>query len=146
MGARKAGSLWPLLRLQNSSLVSVLPKRDFLELTSLFRHYSRCSCYYNFAMMLSKLWTEYRRKISSYPQERCKHSLSITSLRKAGKTGTIFLTCEKSHDQWDCFSSKREDFYSVREFALSEFQYFSITLDYAMQICIILQPPSAWQG
>ena len=68
-----------------------------------------------------------------------------TSLRKEGKTGTIFLTCEKSHDQWDCFSSKREDFYSVREFALSEFQYFSITLDYAMQICIILQPPSAWQ-
>lgn len=30
MEARKAGSLWPLLRLQNSYLVEVLHQRDFL--------------------------------------------------------------------------------------------------------------------
>ena len=39
---------------------------------------------------------------------------------------------------------KENDFYSVREFTLSKSQYFFNTLDYAMQICIILQPP-AWQ-
>ena len=33
----------------------------------------------------------------------------------------------------------------ICELAISKSQYFFNTLDYAMQICIILQPPSTWQ-
>ena len=41
-------------------------------------------------MRLSKLWTEYRRKISSYPQERWKHSLSILRSERREKPVRFF--------------------------------------------------------
>ena len=98
-------------------------------------------------------------------RERCKHSLSITShtAPNGGKNQYDFFHLWKKKTLlpfWlvmQYFERVRkivrpmglllikEKRFWICEFALSKSRYFFYTKDYAMQICIILQPPSTWQ-
>ena len=76
VGTRKAGWLWPLLRLQNSSLVEVLHQRDFFRTYVIILDALAIMimqlCYQNYSLNTDG-------KFNFTCRVRCKYSPSITS-------------------------------------------------------------------